>query len=73
MQMVISVAAKQFLTRLQVTSVKVKEKNLQIMDNQPIKEEATVKIVNMLVFLCFLKVKSSKRSKERIQVKSMAC
>lgn len=71
--MVISVAAKQFLTRLQVTSVKVKEKNLQIMDNQPIKEEATVKIVNMLVFLCFLKVKSSKRSKERIQVKSMAC
>lgn len=71
--MVISVAAKQFLTRLQVTSVKVKEKNLQIMDNQPIKEEATVKIVNMLVFLYFLKVKSSKRSKERIQVKSMAC
>lgn len=71
--MVISVAAKQFLTRLQVTSVKVKEKNLQIMDNQPIREEATVKIVNMLVFLCFLKVKSSKRSKERIQVKSMAC
>ncbi len=71
--MVISVAAKEFLTRIQVTSDKVKEKKPQIMDNQPIKKEATVKIVNTVVFICFLKVKSCKRSKEIIQGKSMAC
>lgn len=70
--MVISVAAEEFLT-IQVTSIKVKEKKPQIMDNQPIKKEATVKIVNTVVFLCFLKVKSCKRSKEIIQGKSMAC
>lgn len=68
----ISVAAEEFLT-IQVTSIKVKEKKPQIMDNQPIKKEATVKIVNTVVFLCFLKVKSCKRSKEIIQGKSMAC
>lgn len=70
--MVISVAAEEFLT-IQVTSIKVKEKKPQIMDNQPIKKEATVKIVNTVVFICFLKVKSCKRSKEIIQGKSMAC
>lgn len=70
--MVISVAAEEFLT-IQVTSIKVKEKKPQIMDNQPIKKEATVKIVNTVVFLCFLKVKSCKRSKEIIQGKSVAC
>lgn len=68
----ISVAAEEFLT-IQVTSIKVKEKKPQIMDNQPIKKEATVKIVNTVVFLCFLKVKSCKRSKEIIQGKSVAC
>lgn len=68
----ISVAAEEFLT-IQVTSIKVKEKKPQIMDNQPIKKEATVKIVNTVVFICFLKVKSCKRSKEIIQGKSMAC